>query len=223
MKPLEILTETVPKPRLGRVDWLRAAMLCLMEDGIDAVQITRLANSIGASRGSFYWHFKSRKELLDSLLDEWFAMNGKRIKQVLEQANSLDRGVLSFFAVWTNPDSFNSPLEQAVRDWARLDGRLLEVVRGEDANRIAAITALFQRFDYLPQEAVVRARVLYFAQVGYLAMNPKEAIEKRMSMLDDYYFAFTGKGLDPEVGSSFRRDWIAFSMVDPSKGGSHAS
>jgi AcrR family transcriptional regulator len=196
---------------LGRADWLRAAMLCLMEDGIDAVQITRLATSIGASRGSFYWHFKSRQEVLDSLLDEWFAANGLRIKQVLDQTDSLDRGILSFFAIWTNPANFNSPLEQAVRDWARLDDRVLKVVRGEDSDRIAIIAALFERFDYLPQEALVRARVLYFAQVGYFAMNPDEVMEERMSMLDDYFFSFTGRVLDPKVGSAFRRDWIAFS------------
>ncbi len=218
MNTLEIRTETTPKPRLGRADWLRAAMFCLMEGGIDAVQITRLATSISASRGSFYWHFKSRQELLDSLLDEWFAVNSKRITQVLDHADSLDRGVLSFFAVWTNPDNFNSPLEQAVRDWARLDRRVLKVVRREDANRIAVIAALFERFGYLPQEAIVRARVLYFAQVGYFAMNPEEVIEERMSMLDDYFFAFTGKVLDAEVGSLFRHDWIAFSKTIPSKG-----
>ncbi len=222
MNTLEIHTEIAPKPRLGRADWLRAAMHCLMDEGIDAVQITRLATSIGASRGSFYWHFKSRQELLDGLLDEWFAVNGKRLALVLEHADSLDRGVLSFFAVWTNPDNFNSPLEQAVRDWARLDGQVLEVVREEDANRIAIIAALFQRFEYPSQEALVRARVLYFAQVGYFAMNPKEAMEERMSMLDDYFFAFTGKVLDPTVGSSFSRDWNAFSKINSTEGDSDA-
>ena len=54
-------------------------------------------------------------------------------------------------------------------------------------------------------------------------MNPEEAIEERMSMLDDYYFAFTGKVLDRAVGSSFRRDWIAFSRINPSKRDSDAS
>lgn len=211
MNTLEIHTETAAKPRLGRADWLRAAMLCLMEDGIDAVQITRLATSIGASRGSFYWHFKSRQELLDGLMAEWFAVNGQRIEQVLGQADSLDRGILSFFALWTNPDKFNSPMEQAVRDWARLDARVLNVVREEDTNRIAIIAALFRRFDYTPQEALVRARVLYFAQVGYFAMNPDEVMEERMSILDDYFFAFTGKVLDPKVAISFRQDWTAFS------------
>ena len=223
MTTFEIHTETPTVPQLGRADWLRTALLCLIKDGIASVQITRLATSLGASRGSFYWHFKSRQELLDGLLDEWFAVNGKRITQVLKHADSLDRGVLSFFAVWTNPDNFNSPLEQAVRDWARLDRRVLKVVRSEDTNRISVIAALFKRFDYVPQEATVRARILYFAQVGYFAMNPEEAIKERMSMLDDYYFAFTGKVLDPTVGSSFRNDWIAFSKINPPKGETDAS
>ena len=196
MNTLKIQTEAAVKPQLGRADWLRAAMLCLMEDGIDAVQITRLSTSIGASRGSFYWHFKSRQELLDGMLNEWLAVNGQRLKQILDQA---------------------------VRDWARLDDRVLELVRGEDTERIAIIAALFQRFNYLPQEALVRARVLYFAQVGYFAMNPDEVMEERMSMLDDYFFAFTGKVLDPTVGSSFSNDWIAFSKISPAKGDSDAS
>ena len=218
MITFEIHTETPTTAHLGRADWLRTALLCLIKDGIDSVQITRLATSLGVSRGSFYWHFKSRQELLDGLMNEWSAVNGQNITQVLDHADSLDRGVLSFFAVWTNPDNFSSPLEQAVRDWARLDKRVLKVVRSEDTNRISVIAALFERFGYVPQEATVRARILYFAQVGYLAMNPDEAIEERMSMLDDYFFAFTGKVLDAEVGSSFRQDWIAFSKPIPTKG-----
>ena len=217
MTTFEIHTETPTVSQLGRADWLRVALLCLIKDGIASVQITRLATSLGASRGSFYWHFKSRQELLDGLMNEWSVVNGQRITQVLDSADSLDRGVLSFFAVWTNPDNFNSPLEQAVRDWARLDRRVLKVVRSEDTNRISVIAALFKRFDYVPQEATVRARILYFAQVGYFAMNPEEAIEERMSMIDDYFFAFTGKVLDAEVGSSFRHDWIAFSKPTTTK------
>ena len=53
--------------------------------------------------------------------------------------------------------------------------------------------------------------------------DAKQYLEERMSMLDDYFFAFTGKVLDPTVGSSFRRNWIAFSKISPSKGDSDAS
>ncbi|WP_417586339.1 TetR/AcrR family transcriptional regulator [Pararhodobacter oceanensis] len=210
MKVLEIRTEPAQKPQLGRADWLRAAMGCLMDEGIEAVQITRLATAIGASRGSFYWHFKSRQELLDGLLNEWFAVNGQRIKEVMDSADSLDQGILSFFAIWTNPAHFNAALEQAVRDWARLDDRVLAKVRGEDASRVAVITTLFERSGYAPQDADVRARVLYFAQVGYFAMNPDEAEKDRMSRLENYFFAFTGRELDKGLAASFRRDMEAF-------------
>ena len=218
MSTTKILTEQPPKPRLGRADWLRAAMSCLVQEGIDAVQITRLATAIGASRGSFYWHFNSRQELLDSLLNEWFAVNGHHIKQVLDQVDSLDQGILSFFAIWSNPDRFNSPLEQAVRDWARLDEKVLKVVREEDTSRIATIASFFRRFDYAPQDAEVRARVLYFAQVGYFAMNPDEAMTERMSLLEGYFRAFTGKPIDPDLADAFRRNWHDFSETSSSKG-----
>ncbi|MEP5155468.1 TetR/AcrR family transcriptional regulator [Planktotalea sp.] len=210
MKTVEIRTESPSKPQLGRADWLRAAIVCFMNEGIDAVQITRLATSIGASRGSFYWHFKSRQELLDGLLNEWSAVNSQRIKEVLDEATSLDVGVLSFFAIWNDAAVFNAPLEQAVRDWARLDDKVLAAVRAEDANRVAVITQLFHRFDYDPQEAEVRARVLYFAQVGYVAMNPNEAEAERMSRLENYFLTFTGRVLSADVATSFRHDLSAF-------------
>ena len=56
--------------RLSRDDWLRAALeLCL--SGIDQVKIAPLAADMGVTTGSFYWHFKNRRELLEALLDYW--------------------------------------------------------------------------------------------------------------------------------------------------------
>ncbi len=210
MKNAPTRTETEAKPRLGRADWLRAALICLIDDGIEAVQITRLATSIGTSRGSFYWHFKSRQELLDGLLNEWFAVNSEPINRLLDSAPSLDRGVLSFFAIWADPEAFSPKLEQAVRDWARLDDTVLAIVRAEDTKRVAAIAGFFQRFDYQEEDATVRARVLYYAQVGYFAINVEEAMEERLSMLKPYYFAFTGRELDEQTALDFSANRSSF-------------
>ncbi len=56
--------------RLGREDWLKAA-LGMCEAGIDSVKIAPLATTMGVTTGSFYWHFKNRRELLDALLAYW--------------------------------------------------------------------------------------------------------------------------------------------------------
>jgi len=48
-----------------------AARHALLEGGPGAVRVEPLARSLKVSKGSFYWHFKNREELLECLLREW--------------------------------------------------------------------------------------------------------------------------------------------------------
>jgi AcrR family transcriptional regulator len=56
---------------LGRNDWLKAARIALLKGGVEAVRVEKLARTLHVTKGSFYWHFKDRDELLDLLLQEW--------------------------------------------------------------------------------------------------------------------------------------------------------
>lgn len=56
---------------LGRNDWLKAARITLLKGGVEAVRVEKLARTLHVTKGSFYWHFKDREELLDLLLEEW--------------------------------------------------------------------------------------------------------------------------------------------------------
>lgn len=56
---------------LGREEWLRAARLALLKGGVEDVRVERLARDLKVTKGSFYWHFKDREELLELLLREW--------------------------------------------------------------------------------------------------------------------------------------------------------
>src|SRR6202034_1605697 len=56
---------------LSRNDWLRVARRALLTGGVEAVRVEKLARSLRVTKGSFYWHFKDREELLDLLLREW--------------------------------------------------------------------------------------------------------------------------------------------------------
>lgn len=59
------------RKRLERADWLRVARVALLNGGPAAVRVERLADELGITRGSFYWHFADRAALLDALLREW--------------------------------------------------------------------------------------------------------------------------------------------------------
>ena len=56
---------------LTRLDWTHAALDALAEDGVAGVRVDRLARTLGVTRGSFYWHFRDRRELVDAALDQW--------------------------------------------------------------------------------------------------------------------------------------------------------
>jgi AcrR family transcriptional regulator len=56
---------------LGNQDWLKAARVALLKGGVEAVRVEKLARDLQVTKGSFYWHFKDREELLDLLLREW--------------------------------------------------------------------------------------------------------------------------------------------------------
>ena len=56
---------------LTRADWTEAALGALARDGLRAVAVEPLAERLGATKGSFYWHFRDRNALLEAAVAQW--------------------------------------------------------------------------------------------------------------------------------------------------------
>ena len=56
---------------LTRADWTEAALNALARDGLRAVAVEPLAERLGATKGSFYWHFRDRNALLEAAVAQW--------------------------------------------------------------------------------------------------------------------------------------------------------
>jgi AcrR family transcriptional regulator len=59
------------RKRLTAADWTAAALDALATGGIAAVAVEPLAARLGATKGSFYWHFGGRDALLEAALARW--------------------------------------------------------------------------------------------------------------------------------------------------------
>jgi AcrR family transcriptional regulator len=57
--------------RLTPEHWTRAALAAIADQGTANVSIERIARELGATKGSFYWHFKDRPALIVAALDHW--------------------------------------------------------------------------------------------------------------------------------------------------------
>ncbi|MFV3075040.1 TetR/AcrR family transcriptional regulator [Niveispirillum fermenti] len=180
-------------PRLGREDWVLAAKKTLVARGIDSVKVDRLAKEIGVTRGSFYWHFKSRGELLQALLTYWRDTNTTAIRTAVESnRGNGDAQFKALIRTWVEEKDFSPSFDNAVRDWARHSKTAATLLRRVDEERIALLGDIFRNLGYEEAECAVRARVLYFHQVGYYALAIKETRAERMASMPLYYKILTG-------------------------------
>jgi AcrR family transcriptional regulator len=179
-----------------RDDWLEVALSVLALEGVDHVTVLSLSERLGVSRSSFYWYFKNRDELLGALLDRWDELNTRSIVASTEEpAASVTQAVCNVFRCWINPLIFSPRLDFAVREWARRSAPVRKALERSDRIRTEAVKALFLRFGFEDGDALVRARVLYYMQIGYYALDLREPIEARLNLTPHYLKTFTG--VDP--------------------------
>ena len=60
-------------------DWSDAALRALRAGGPSAVRVEAIARTLGVSKGSFYWHFTDRRELLEMAIAAWEAESTEAI------------------------------------------------------------------------------------------------------------------------------------------------
>ncbi|MDW4550347.1 TetR/AcrR family transcriptional regulator [Defluviimonas sp. D31] len=191
--------------RVTREDWLNVAQDILVSDGVAEVKVLTIGERLSVARSSFYWYFKSRKDLLDALLAEWEGTNTAILVRHCEiPAETITGAVCNFFRCFIDPALFDQRLDFAVREWARRDGSVRRVIDRADDTRLAAVSAMFRRYGYSDYEADVRARILYFMQLGYHALDQSEPMRIRMGRLEGYLLGFTGKDASAEEVESFR-------------------
>ncbi|QBX99347.1 TetR/AcrR family transcriptional regulator [Rhodophyticola sp. CCM32] len=192
--------------KVTRQDWLNVALDALVSDGVDQVKVLALGERLGVSRSSFYWYFNSRQDLLDALLDHWEKTNTAALVQLAgAEAATVTGAVCNVFRAVVNPALFDITFDFAVRHWARRSGAVRRVLDRSDALRLEALTAMFARYDYPPVEALTRARVLYYMQIGYNDADLREPIEERLKLVPVYLYIFTGRQPQPDEIVDFTR------------------
>ena len=155
----------VPKKRrLSREDWIRAALEALAEGGVAGLAVDRLAKAVGATRGSFYWHFKHRDELIEASLALWERENTTELIPEAEAIeNPLERLRYLFREVYEQPvDAIEMALVVAADDplVAPVFGRVTEA-------RLAFLRRIFIDLGLGDGEAGDRAWLAYAFYVGH--------------------------------------------------------
>ena len=182
--------------RLAADDWITAGLEVLVESGVAAVKILPIAKRLGVTRGSFYWHFKSREALLDQLLDTWEGRNTRAIVEAAATPGTLIDRYIALSRLWLGRSDFDPRLDVAVREWSRHDPMVLEKLRAADEQRVAALTEMIEPEGHDPAMARCRARTLYRMQMGW-DEDVDSVADGNGETSAAYFEIFLGRAPDP--------------------------
>lgn len=168
-KPDSVTQPPVERTPLTPADWEQAALVLIAEKGINGLCVEPLARRLGITKGSFYWHFPHRDELLCRALERWELQD----EQHLAQSLNIDLAPserLAQFIRRTSRQNLTHMIYAALcacPDNPRVQPVLERVTR----RRISYLTAAFAELGLDPPAAAHRARLTYSSYLGYLQLQ----------------------------------------------------
>jgi AcrR family transcriptional regulator len=149
--------------------WVDAATEVLVDQGIDHVRVDVLATQLQVTRGSFYWHFRDREDLLRRVLQAWSDRSTALLTARLESARDdpLEqlRDVISL-PFRGRAAQRAARIELAIRAWARRDPMAQAALDASDASRLDYHASIFKALGFDADEAGARAFLTYSYEIS---------------------------------------------------------
>lgn len=170
---------------LTRDDWISGAWDMLGENGLDGVRVEPLARRLGVTKGSFYWHFKDRQQLMDALLDRWFSIwDDQMLPDMEEAANPADR-------IWALFESVVGRVTRgqtvSLRMMSHSDADVARRIEERDAQRLSFLTSELVEIGFAADEARVRGQVYQTIMTGEYLRSGGLPLEERVARARSYH------------------------------------
>ena len=170
MQPVTKPARRAKTPRMKRDDWLDAAFKAVIEGGFDNLRVLALADTLGVTRGSFYWHFADHAALVTALLERWQTreldldrqLNAPGDAAAIEALEQLLEAALAH----AGPELENMRFELALRALGLRDPAVAAMLLAVDQLRMALFERKFCQLTGSEKKARELAALFYLTIVG---------------------------------------------------------
>lgn len=176
---------TKTSDNLTREAWISGAWDMLGETGLDGVRVEPLAKNLGVTKGSFYWHFKDRQELLDALLDRWFAIWDDQMSPDIDgNGTAADR-------IWALIESVIRRTTRgqtiSLRLLSHKDPDVALRIEERDAQRLAFLMQRLKEIGFSHEEARVRGQLYQAIMTGEFLRSGGFPLDERLARAQEYH------------------------------------
>ncbi|MDX1625025.1 MAG: TetR/AcrR family transcriptional regulator [Wenzhouxiangellaceae bacterium] len=160
-------------------DWEAAALDLVAEKGVAGLAVEPLARRLGITKGSFYWHFANRDELLQRALDRFERKDVEHLEKSLGSAQPADER-LAEFILRTSRQNRSHQIHAALCS-ASEHPLVAPVIVRITRRRLDFLAQAFRELGLDEDSATHRARLTYTSYVGYLQLQLRGMAPERGS------------------------------------------
>jgi len=165
--------QQAPKPSLQPEHWIAAGFGRLAAEGVEAVRVEVLARDLGVSKGSFYWHFHDREDLLEKMLARWEADDVAWLASATTSGHGAATRWAKFIERAASPERLRT--EAGLRAWARRDQLVAARVARVERNRAGFIAIVLREIGFAPRAADEWSQVALLLYLGWLDRVTRDA------------------------------------------------
>lgn len=167
--------------KLNRDHWLNAGLQALAAEGPEGLRIMSIAQQLGVTKGSFYWHFQNLDDYQSALLDEWEQRHTQQIIHYVEgKGGDALTKLRNLMSVTVSADA---RLAQAIRSWANTNPKVKSALGRVDQTRLGYLVGLLRAFGWTDDKAETLARWAYCALIGHFSLQGPPIIAEQIELI----------------------------------------
>jgi AcrR family transcriptional regulator len=167
---------------VSREQYFEAALVILADTGFKGLNIGKLCETLGVTSGSFYHHFTSWQDFVDSFLHSWESGQAAVLRELNFGRGNWDSDIAAMRQLTVG---LNQAAEAAIRAWSANDETVREVQRRVDELRRATVHRAVRRVVSDDEAAEVLTSLGMAMLVGYQQLSGD--LRPPMSRLLDEY------------------------------------
>ena len=179
------------KKQFSKEMWLQKALKQLSKKGNLGLTIEELSRAIGVTKGSFYYHFKSRYAFTLQLFDYWGAISTTNVMEHVNQTegDAAERLLrLTKFLVKKDICRY----ELAIRSWVQIHPILIPMLKQIDLRRYEFVSDLFKEMGFTGDELEMRVRTFLVFYSLEMTLYPTKNMADRMKLIELRHSWLTG-------------------------------
>lgn len=171
---------------VSKEDWIRAGFRALRDGGVETVRVEPTADSLGVTKGSFYWHFDNRQALLDAMLTTWERTGTDQIIDLVNATGADPKKRLrALIGAATATDQSGDVIEARLRAWAGTDSAAAATIGRVDARRVEFVVNLLEEMGIPRRQAELRSGALYRMLIGEYTWRTSGGPTGNRALLDE--------------------------------------